>query len=84
MSLTDTLKDRARAVVAAGDDVQTAIVKATNHDEVAPKSKHLVSMTSFLGKNVETKRLTFTFSSSHPERHLGLDSSVGGPVQASE
>lgn len=44
MSFTDVLKDKARAAMVAGDDLQTAVLKATNADPVPPKPKHLLTV----------------------------------------
>jgi len=41
-------KDALKVFSASGNDLATAVVKATNHDEVPPKPKHVQSTCSLL------------------------------------
>jgi hypothetical protein len=41
--LSSTFKDKTRAARAVGSELETAVIKATNHDPVSPKRKHVAS-----------------------------------------
>lgn len=41
--LSSTFKDKTRAARAVGSELETAVIKATNHDPVPPKRKHVAS-----------------------------------------
>jgi len=41
--LSQSFKDKTRAARAVGSDLEVAVVKATNHDIVPPKRKHVLS-----------------------------------------
>ena len=43
MLSSTTFKDKTRAARAVGSELETAVVKATNHDPVPPKRKHVAS-----------------------------------------
>ena len=43
-SLADSLMDKARVAIVAGDDLQTAILKATSPEPTAPKQKHVITI----------------------------------------
>ena len=44
MNSLDMILDKARGVIVAGDDLQTAIIKATSADPAIPKTKHVVTV----------------------------------------
>jgi len=41
MSLRGSVRDKARLAKAFGSEVETAVIKATSHEPVSPKLKHL-------------------------------------------